>query len=313
MFTKWLKITGSISIVIIVIGIIVSAASGGLNLGIDFTGGSLTVIDIKEEFDPDVVHAALEKVGQGDAPIVQAGDDFTEAQIRMRDLGDDEQQADITSAILEDVQATYPDAVVVSVDRVGGVTSREMVQGALWALLLACALMLVYIWIRFELYSGIAAVLCLAQDVLVMLSFVAIFRLQINSGFIAGCLTIIGYSINNTIVIFDRIRDNLKRYGRKYSRDELANMSIKETLTRTINTSVTTLIMITCLYFFGVQSIKEFSLPIIIGLLAGTYSSIFLAAPIWAWFCNHLGQRAHKKKRAGAAGSGKKKKAVQQS
>lgn len=306
MFTKWLKVTGSISIAIIVIGIIVAAVNGGLNLGIDFTGGSLTVLDIKEEFEPEIVREALESVGQADSPVVVAGEDHQEAQIRMRDIGDDQQQAGITSNILAQVQETYPDAEVVSVDRVGGVTSREMVQGALWAVLIACALMLVYIWIRFELFSGIAAVVALAQDVLVMISFVCIFRLQINSGFIAGCLTIIGYSINNTIVIFDRIRDNRKRLGNKYSRDEIANLSVKETLTRTINTSVTTLIMICTLYFFGVQSIKEFSLPIIVGLLAGTYSSIFLSAPIWAKLSDHF-DKSSKKKSAKASASKKKK------
>lgn len=308
MFTKWLKVTGSISVIIIVVGIIVAAINGGMNLGIDFTGGSLTVIDMKEEFDTDVVHEALVAAGQADAPVVQAGEGFTEAQIRMQDIGDDEQQADVTAALLADIQETYPEAEVISVDRVGGVTSREMVQGALWAVGIACALMLVYIWIRFELFSGIAAVVALAQDVLVMISFVIIFRMQVNSGFIAGCLTIIGYSINNTIVIFDRIRDNQKRYGRKYTRNELANLSIRETLTRTINTSVTTLIMIVCLYIFGVQSIKEFCLPIIVGLLAGTYSSIFLSAPIWAWLSDHF-EKTSKKKRATA--HGKKKKAMQ--
>lgn len=307
MFTKWLKVTGSISIAIIVIGLIVAAVHGGLNLGIDFTGGSLTVIDIKEEFDTDVVHQALEAAGQADAPVVKSGDGFTEAQIRMQDIGTDEQQADVTEAILTNIQGTYPEAEVVSVDRVGGVTSREMVQGALWALLIACALMLVYIWIRFELFSGIAAVVALAQDVLVMIAFVCIFQMQINSGFIAGCLTIIGYSINNTIVIFDRIRDNLKKYGRKMTRNELANLSVRETLTRTINTSVTTLIMIICLYIFGVQSIKEFSLPIIIGLLAGTYSSVFLSAPIWAWLSDHFEKNGKKKKAAGKS----RKKAAQ--
>lgn len=309
MYTRWLKLTGSISIAIIVIGIIASAVNGGLNLGIDFTGGSLTVIEMGEQFDPDVVHDALAAVGQADAPVVQAGDGYTQAQIRMRDIGDEEQQADVTADVLDGIQATYPEAEVISVERVGGVTSREMVQGALWAMVIAGVLMLLYIWIRFELFSGIAAVIALMQDVLVMISFVALFRLQINSGFIAGCLTIIGYSINNTIVIFDRIRDNLKRYGKKYTRDEIANMSVSETLTRTINTSVTTLIMIICLYIFGVTSIREFSLPIIIGLLAGTYSSIFLSAPIWAKLSDYFDKSRRKSQSMQPAK--KKKKAAQ--
>lgn len=302
MFTKYLKLTGAISIAIIVIGILAAAFSGGLNLGIDFTGGSLTVVDIKEDFDTDTVRGVLEDLGQADAPVIKAGDDMQEAQIRMQDIEDDSLQAEVTEKLLAGIQETYPDAEVVSVDRVGGVTSGEMIQGAIWAVIIACILMLIYIWIRFELFSGIAAVIALAQDVFVMISFVCIFRLQINSGFIAGCLTIIGYSINNTIVIFDRIRDNQKSFGKKLSRDELANLSVRETLTRTINTSVTTLIMIVCLYIFGVTSIREFSLPIIIGLLAGTYSSIFLSAPIWAKLGDHFDK---KKKNAAAAGSKK--------
>lgn len=302
MFTKYLKVTGTISIIIIAVGIIVGSAMGGLNLGIDFTGGSLTVVDMKAEFDADYVRQALETIGQADAPVVKSGDDQQEAQIRMQDIDDDAMQADVTEQLLTELQSEYPDAEVVSVDRVGGVTSGEMVAGAIWAVVIACGLMLIYIWIRFELFSGIAAVICLAQDVFVMISFVSLFRLPINSGFIAGCLTIIGYSINNTIVIFDRIRDNQKTLGKKYSRDEIANRSVKETLTRTINTTVTTLIMIVCLYIFGVTSIREFSLPIIIGLLAGTYSSIFLSAPIWARLGDHFsrkktGQKAPKEKK----------------
>lgn len=304
MFTKSLKITGAISIIIIVAGLI-AGALGGLNPGIDFTGGSLTVVDMKADFDADYVRGVLEEMGQADAPVVKSGEAMQEAQIRMQDIEGDEMQAEVTETLLAGLQGEYPEAEIVSVDRVGGVTSAEMVQGAIWAVIIACGLMLVYIWIRFELYSGIAAVVALAQDVLVMIAFVCIFRLQLNSGFIAGCLTIIGYSINNTIVIFDRIRDNQRTYGRKLTRDELANLSVRETLGRTLNTSVTTLIMIICLYIFGVTSIREFALPIIVGLLAGTYSSVFLVAPIWAKMADFFDRR-HRER---AGGSRKKKQA----
>ena len=283
MFTGKLKYTFSISIIIIVVGIICAIANGGLNLGIDFTGGSITTYNIKEDFDTEVIRDVLAANDAADSPIVKSGDDQTEAIIRMRDAGDDELQATVTEAILSGIQETYPDAETVSVDRVGATTSSELVRNALLAVVVACLLMLVYIWIRFELFSGVAAVIALAHDVLIMLSIVAITQMQINSGFIAACLTIVGYSINNTIVIFDRIRDNLKvRKSKHETKKCIADISIKETLTRTINTTVTTLIMIVCLYAFGVESIKEFSLPIIVGLIAGTYSSVFLSAPIWA-------------------------------
>lgn len=303
MFTSKFKITASISIGIIVVGIICIIAFGGLNLGIDFSGGSLTTIDIKEDYDTNVIADVLAANGATEAPIVKSGDDYTEAIIRMKDVGDDEIQATITDSIMEGIHETYPDAVLVSVDRVGATASSELVRNAVLAVVVACLLMLVYIWIRFELYNGIAAVITLANDVMIMIAVVGITQMQVNSGFIAACLTIVGYSINNTIVVFDRIRDNLKvRKSKHETRNEIADISIKETLTRTINTSVTTLIMIVTLYILGVESIKEFSLPIIVGLLAGVYSAIFISAPLWAI----LSDKAEARKRAAKASGTKK-------
>ncbi|MEF9863977.1 MAG: protein translocase subunit SecF [Christensenellaceae bacterium] len=283
MITKNFKWFSLVSVVIIVVGIICGIAFGGLNLGIDFTGGSITTIEMGGEFNADDVVKVLEENGVKNVPVIKAGEGYTKAVIRMQDVGDEAMQAETSVNILKGIQEIYPNATNDGVDRVGGVASAELVRNAVLAVIISCLLMLVYIWIRFELFSGIAAVVALMHDVLIMISIVCIVRLQINSAFIAACLTIVGYSINNTIVIFDRIRDNLKVVGLKTkSRNDIANISIKETLTRTINTSVTTLIMIVALYVFGVDSIKEFALPIIIGLLAGTYSSVFLSAPIWA-------------------------------
>lgn len=309
MYTQKLKITALIPIIILIVGLICGIVHGGLNLGIDFTGGSLTAIDIKTEYDTDVIREVLAQNGAADAPIVKSGDNFTEAVIRMQDVGDDELQATITEQIMDGIHQTYTDAELISIDRVGAVTSGDLVRDAFLAVVIACGLMLVYIWIRFELFSGIAAVIALAHDVLIMMAVIAITQMQINSGFIAACLTIVGYSINNTIVIFDRIRDNLKSpAGKNMTRDQIANQSIKETLRRTINTSVTTIIMIVCLYIFGVDSIKEFSLPIIVGLIAGTYSSIFLSAPIWAKVSDSYQKHKKKEQKSKKANiSGKKK------
>ena len=141
----------------------------------------------------------------------------------------------------------------------------------------------------------------LVHDVGIMIAIMCILQIQINSAFIAACLTIIGYSINNTIVIFDRVRDNLKVMGTKhFTRTEISDTSIKETLTRTINTSVTTLIMIVCLYIFGVPTIKEFSFPIIVGLLAGVYSSVLLAAPMWALLADRFDRKKQQRSKAKA-------------
>ncbi|MBC5647100.1 protein translocase subunit SecF [Christensenella tenuis] len=307
MITKHFKKFLMIPIVIIALGIIFGVINGGLNLGIDFTGGSIVSIDFKGEFETDVVQKALDNNGMGDSPIVKAGEGYTQAEIRMRTLDTDELQSTTNEAILTDIQQTYPDAEIVSVDKVGGVASSELVRNAFLAVAIACGLMLIYIWIRFQLYNGISAVVMLIHDVGIMIAIMCILQIQINSAFIAACLTIIGYSINNTIVVFDRVRDNLKVMGTKrFTRPEIADTSIKETLTRTINTSVTTLIMIVCLYIFGVPTIKEFSFPIIVGLLAGVYSSVLLAAPMWAL----LADRFDKKKQNAKSKAKTKKKAA---
>jgi preprotein translocase subunit SecF len=308
MFTGKFRITLCISIAIIAAGVICAVAMGGLNLGLDFTGGSLTTIDIKADFDTDVIKDVLARHDAADSPVVKSGEGYREAVIRMRDIGDDELQSTVTESIMDGIRETYPDAALIAVDRVGGVTSADLVRNAFLAVLVSCGLMLVYIWIRFELFSGVAAVIALAHDVLIMIAVVAMTQVQINSGFIAACLTIVGYSINNTIVIFDRIRDNKKMPATKnLSRKEITDISVRQTLSRTINTSVTTLITIVCLYIFGVDSIKEFSLPIIVGLIAGTYSSVFLSGSVWAILADRLdGKNLPGAKKQAAKKSGKK-------
>lgn len=301
MITKHFKKFLIVPIIIIVLGIIFGVINGGLNLGIDFTGGSIVSIDFKGEFDTDVVQKALDNNGMGDSPIVKAGEEYTQAEVRMRTLDTDELQSTTNEAILTDIRQTYPDAEIVSVDKVGGVASSELVRNAFLAVAIACGLMLIYIWIRFQLFNGISAVVMLVHDVGIMIAIMCILQIQINSAFIAACLTIIGYSINNTIVIFDRVRDNLKVMGTKrFTRTEISDTSIKETLTRTINTSVTTLIMIVCLYIFGVPTIKEFSFPIIVGLLAGVYSSVLLAAPMWALLADRFDRKKQQRSKAKA-------------
>ena len=144
--------------------------------------------------------------------------------------------------------------------------------------------MLVYIWFRFEFHFGVTAVAALLLDVGVMIAMVAILRLQVNSSFIAAILTIVGYAINDTIVVFDRVRENMRTITRKdMTRAELADLSVRETLPRTINTTVTTLITIVTLYIMGVSSIKEFALPIIVGLLSGVYSANMINGYVWAF------------------------------
>ncbi len=269
---------------IVLAGLIMGFIFGGLNLGIDFTGGSILTVELGEQFDMAVVEKALDENGvtADMRQVVSGGENNTQAVIRMQEFKGGLDDATVRENILDNLRETYPNASGGEVESVGGVTTGEIVRNAFLAILIASAFMLVYIWIRFELFSGVAALTALVHDVLIMTAVMSITRVQINSSYIAACLTIVGYSINDTIVLFDRIRENNKRYSiSSKTRAQVADISISETLSRTINTSVTTLVMILSLYIFGVDSIKEFALPLIVGLISGTYSSIFIASPVW--------------------------------
>ncbi len=278
------------SLIIILAGVVVGFIFGGLNLGIDFTGGSILTVDMGTEYDQQDVTDALSANGidPATAQIVRGGDNGTQVIIRMQELPEDMDALAVREAIVSALTEKYPAAEPGEIETVGGVTSDEIVMNAFLSVVIAAAVMLIYIWIRFELFSGIAGVVALIHDVLVMTAVVCIARVQINSSYIAACLTIVGYSINDTIVLFDRIRDNNKKFAIKSkTRAEVVDISIRETLPRTINTSLTTLITILAVYIFGVQSIKEFSLPLIVGLICGTYSSVFIASPIWSALVEH--------------------------
>lgn len=183
---------------------------------------------------------------------------------------------------------TLPDVYAGSVtggDLVGATVSTELLFNAILAVSLALIFMLCYIGLRFQLSSGIACIIALLHDVLIMFAFMAIFNIEINSTFIAALITILGYSINNSIILFDRVRENMRTvYAKSMSPEDIANKSIKETLIRSINTTITTLIMILMIAIIGVSEIKIFAFPIIFGLLAGTFSSIFIAPSLWALF-----------------------------
>ena len=163
--------------------------------------------------------------------------------------------------------------------------NKVLLRNAFLSVLIAALCMLIYIAIRFDFNSGAAAVLGLVHDVLIMLSFMVILRsfVQMNSSFIAAMLTIVGYSINNTIIIFDRIRENARKMPSSTPRVDVVNRSIKECLGRTINTTLTTLVTIVCLYIFGVSSIREFALPIIVGIISGVYSANMINGYVWAF------------------------------
>ncbi len=275
-----LKPCAAVSIAIMVIALAMVLFGQGLNLGIDFTGGTIMTYNMGAEFDVAVVESALAANGISDAQIAKTGDNGTQVQIRIKDS---ENTDDLRDALEEELAKTYPAIAYVDITRVGAVAGSELINNAVKSVTIAAVLMLIYIAIRFDFYSGLAAVIGLVHDVLIMLSVVAILNFRIETTFIAAMLTIVGYSINNTIIIFDRIRENNRKASvRAMGKDQVVSLSVKESLPRTINTTITTLLTIVTLYVLGVDSIKQFALPLIIGIVAGTYSANMINGYVWA-------------------------------
>ena len=266
------KIWFSISLAIILVGIVLMATRG-LNFGIDFKGGTKIVVDFGDSFDK-VEADGIVKEYAPDA--VTKTVESTQYEIKSKDL-DETKTAEMFDSLKE--KYSLEDSALISQSQIGPSVGKELTRNAVLSVLVACIAMLIYIAIRFEFNFGIAAIVALVHDVLITLAFYAIFDIPVNSSFIAAMLTIIGYSINDTIVVFDRIREDRHNMRRNTS-TEIANVSINKTLSRSINTSLTTLIIIGAVNIF-VPTVREFSLPLLIGIAAGAYSSIFIASPIW--------------------------------
>ena len=291
------KICLIISGAIILIALILTLCGRGINMGIDFEGGLSMQYDLKTAAEKTDVETVLNAMDISSYTITVQGANNNEINIRIKDVAKDDiqkVQADFETGLKE----KYPDAVSIGdVNYVGPVAGATLVKNAIVSVLLAAVLMLIYIAIRFDFNSGLSAVFGLLHDVLMMLSFIVIFRsfIQMNSSFIAAALTIVGYSINNTIVIFDRIRENHKKMPTA-PKEEVTNISIKESLGRTICTTLTTLITIVALCILGVASIREFALPIIIGILSGVYSANMINGYVWAFLEEkRAGRKAAKK------------------
>ena len=297
-----------VSASIILIALLLSLFGHGINRGIDFTGGLSMQYDMKTAVNSADVTSALVRKGITSTTVTVQGKNNNEVNIRIKDVAKDDIQR-VRADFENDIREKYPDTVSIGdVSYVGPVAGATLLKNAILSVAGAAVLMLIYIAIRFDLNSGLAAVFGLVHDVLIMLSFMAIFRsfIQMNSSFIAAALTIVGYSINNTIVIFDRIRENAKKMPTA-AREEVTNISIRESLGRTICTTVTTLITIVALCILGVASIREFALPIIIGIISGVYSANMINGYVWAF----LEEKARNRKAKGAkkGNTGKVKKA----
>jgi len=278
------KIWFLISIIFIAAGLIAMPINsmlgrGMLNYDVEFIGGTQMQVSIGEDFNNDDIANIVKDVTNQTAPQVQRILGKDEVNIKIRSVDETTR-----NSIIEQLKAKYSNAEMLQVSDVSSTISGEMQKTSILAITVSCFAMLIYITIRFkDLKSGLSAILALIHDMLIVIGAYAILRIPINTSFIAAVLTIVGYSINNTIVVFDRIRENKKVYKRN-DFENLINNSVKQTLTRSINTSLTTLFTITAIYILGVASIKEFAMPIIIGIIAGTYSSIFISTSLWYIF-----------------------------
>lgn len=271
------KIWFAISLTIIFIGLGFMAAKG-LNFGIDFKGGTLVTIEMGKEVTTDNTEKVKELIGKYSESYQVRTTNNTQVEIIIKSGTIKEQDVGALSKEIKE-EFKLADDYLLSEETIGSSIGKELTRKAWIAAIIAVVAMLLYIGIRFEFVFGTAAIIALLHDILITLSIYSIFQLKLNSPFIAAMLTILGYSINDTIVVFDRIRENRKKLG-KVGLNELVNTSVNQTLARSINTSLSTLFTIAAVFIF-VPAIRELSLPLIVGVLSGSYSSIFIASPVW--------------------------------
>lgn len=252
-------------------------AGHGLNLGIDFLGGILIEVQTEGPADVGGMRSTLGQLDLGDVSLQEFGEpDVVLIRVQRQEGGDAAQQ-DAVRTIKDALGATV--AEYRRTETVGPTVGEELKSAAFWAVLAAIGAILVYIWFRFEWQFGVAAVVALLHDVLSTIGLFSVLQLEFNLATVAAILTIAGYSINDTVVVFDRVRENLRKY-KKMPVADLLNLSINSTLSRTVMTSVTTLLALASLYFLGGEVIRGFSVALIWGVLIGTYSSIALAVPL---------------------------------
>ena len=283
-FTKHFKLFAVISILLVSLGlvslILLPFKIYLFNLDIDFLGGVTMQVDLERPVDSTVTSEVREIVrnvtGSYPSAVTKAGE--TEVEIKTLEL-----DSETRDALFQQLSQTYglSEGNQPSTSYVSASVGKDLRNAAFSAAGLACLLILIYIVIRFELRSGIAAIVALVHDILVMLSMYVVFQIPFNINFIAVALTILGYSINATIVVFDRVRENRKISG-DTPFDEVMDRSIWQTMTRSINTTLTTLFTIVTILIFGVSAIRSFALPLLIGVLSGCYSSVCIAGPVWS-------------------------------
>lgn len=261
------------------------------NLDIDFIGGTTMHIELNKDVTNEDITTTTDiienLIGDKISPIQKIGDG-TEILITSKDIPS-QTRTEVINAIK--TEFNLADTDILSTDNVSPKVGADLQRAAITAALVASLLMLIYITFRFEFTSGLSAIICLAHDILVILSLYVIFKLPLNLNFIAVALTILGYSINAGIIVFDRVRENSKLDKRADFAD-VVEKSLWQTMGRTINTTITTLLPILMIYILGVPSLKSFTLPLMVGIIAGAYSSIFLSGSLWVFLKGKLSKKA---------------------
>lgn len=265
-----------ISALVIVFGLIYGFTTG-LNLGLDFTGGTMMQIDFEENIPVEDIRKITDTFDTK-ASIIHAGTNKKEVIIKSTLDLDNQERKEVFAKFKEAYD--LEDEALINSEKFGPSIGSEIQRKAILSVIIATIGMLIYISFRFEVKFGLAAIIALIHDSLVIFAVYAVLNIPLDSTFVAAILTIVGYSINDTIVVFDRIRENLKLM-KKEKYEDIVNVSIKQVIPRTINTSFTTLLAIVTLYILGVDAIKDFAFPLIVGIIVGTYSSIFIASPTW--------------------------------
>ena len=278
------KIFFSITIIFLLIGI-GSIVTRGFNLGIDFTGGSIVDLTFENPVSVAQVRDVLKEHDMGNSIIqLENSDGKTESNsvlIRTGVVGDTELRS-----TMGDLQSKLGNYQIQRVEQVGATIGSELVEQAAIAIFLSWILMIAYITFRFEFKFAIAAIIALIIDVMVVLSYFSLFQMEMDSSFVAALLTVVGYSVNGTIVIFDRIRENLKIHRRSESLADMIDHSIWQCMTRTIYTVATSVFAIVSIFLFGGETIHNFSFAMLVGFASGAYTSIFLAGPMWLFLKN---------------------------
>jgi preprotein translocase SecF subunit len=275
-FVNWRRKAFLISGLLILLSIISLVAKGGPALSVDFRGGVILELRFHQPVTTEAIRSALDRAGYGKSEILNLGTP-TDYLINAEAKTKQDVTADIKSAITRSIPENPYE--ILREEMVGPKVGKELARKAIWATVISCGAMLVYIAYRFEFRFGVGAIASLVHDVVTVVGLFSIFNREISPAVIAAILTLVGYSVNDTIVVFDRIREDLRKYHRD-SLEVVINRAINETLSRTIITSFTVFIVVVILYFVGGEVLRDFSFAMIYGVVTGTYSSVFVAAPV---------------------------------